>query len=475
MHKTKLIKILKSFSKSEIRRFSCFVKSFYRTGESKIIKLLREVVNYFPEFEDKNFTKQSLFNKLYPKKPYNDATIRKLISYLRNLAEEFLIHQNLKRNDIVRNLYLLKELSLRRADSLFEQTAALVEKQTKKYAKNTAFYYNRFRLLNIINSHYGLRKRSIAVSNYQKEADSFFHYFFIEALNIYIYLANEKGISNREFDMILFNEVMSHLNNNPYTEITSIPVYYNCLMLILTEEEKYFQILKEIKKTLDNKINYDELRIMYIVLQNFCVSRVKKGIIKFKWEAFELQKESISGGFHLSGERIHTFTFLNIVSEAASVGESLWGESFIQKYRHLLEAEHEFDIVNLSYAKCEFSRKEYEKALTRLGKINMENSQFKLSVKTLMLMIYYELNSYDSAISLLDTYKHFIARDKFLPKADRQNRLKFAKYFKEILNLKTGMNKDINLVKMNVLSTDNFVEKEWFLGKIDELKLKGRF
>lgn len=470
MHKTKLIKILKSFSKSEIKKFSFFVRAFYGTGESKILKLLEEVIKYFPEFENEDFTKKHIFGKVYPKSSYNDVTIRKLISYLTNFAEEFLIHQSLKRDRFARNLYLLRELSFRNSDKVFKQQAALTEKEMKKYPRNTGFYYNKFKFLNTVNSFHGLRKRSIAVDNYQNEANSFFHYFIIEALNIYIYLANEKQISNRAFDLILFNEVMSHLNSNSYKEITSIPVYYNCLMLILSGDEKYYHALRKIQKTLDSKIHEDELRTTYIVLQNFCVARVKKGIAKFRQEGFELQKESISGGFHLSGERIHTFTFLNIVSDAASAGESLWAESFIQKNRHLLETEHELDIVNLSYAKCEFSRKEYEKALNRLGKINMEYSHFKLSVKTMMLMIYYELDSFDSAISLLDTYRHFIARDKLLPEADKQNRIKFAKYFNEILDLKTGMNKYAGSVRMNVLSTDNLVEKEWLLEKIDEIK-----
>jgi hypothetical protein len=104
----------------------------------------------------------------------------------------------------------------------------------------------------------------------------------------------------------------------------------------------------------------------------------------------------------------------------------------------------------------------------------MEYSHFKLSVKTLMLMIYYELNLYDTAISLLDSYRHFIARDKMLPEVDKENRLNFAKYYKEILNLKNGMSNEINLVKSNVQSTNNLVEKEWLLKKIDEIKRDGK-
>lgn len=473
MNKTKLIKLLKSFSKSEIKKFSLFVRSSYSNKESKILKLLNEIIKYFPGFQNENFTKEKLFGRIYPKRAYNDAALRKLISYLTELAVEFLIQQSIKRDDLARNLYLLKELSLRNTDSVFEQQASLVEKQMDKYPKNIVYYYYRFRLMNIINSYHSIRKRSLAVDNYQNEANSFFDYFFIESLNIYIYLVNEKKISNRDFELVLYEEVTGYLKKNPHSEITSIPVYYNCLMLIVTEEEKYFQTLRELKKSMDEKIHGDELSVTYIVLQNFCVSQVKKGVTKYKREAFDLQKESVLRGFHLSGEKIHIFTFLNIVSEAASVGESVWAEKFIRDNRHLLEPKYEFDAVNLSYAKCEFSRGEFEKSLTRLGKINMEYSHFKLSVKTLMLMIYYELNAYDSALSLLDTYRHYIARDRLLPKVDKDNRMEFAKYFKEIINLKTGMNAEINTVRKNILSVVNIVEKEWFLEKIDELNQKG--
>jgi hypothetical protein len=213
----------------------------------------------------------------------------------------------------------------------------------------------------------------------------------------------------------------------------------------------------------------DELNITYIVLQNYFVAQVKKGLKAFKLDAFEMQKEVISGGFHLSGDRIHIFTFLNIVSEAVSVGETRWAENFIDENRKLLDPEYEFDAVNLSYAKCEFSRREYEKALSRLGKINMEYSHFKLSVRTLMLMIYYELGAFDAAISMLDSYRHFISRERLLPKLDKQNRMEFAKHFKEITDLKTGMSKDIDSAKLSIESTGSFAEKEWFLEKLDEL------
>jgi hypothetical protein len=151
------------------------------------------------------------------------------------------------------------------------------------------------------------------------------------------------------------------------------------------------------------------------------------------------------------------------------MGETRWAEVFIKENRKLLDPEYEFDAVNLSYAKCEFTRKEYEKALARLGKINMEYSHFKLSVRTLMLMIYYELGSFDPAISMLDSYKHFITRDKMLPKVDMQNRIEFAKHFKEIINLKTGMSNDIDSVKMSIESTGSFAEKQWVLEKLNEL------
>lgn len=469
MNKTKLIKILKSFSKYEIKQFRFFVRSFYRNDKSRVLKLLEQVVKYYPEFESENFTKPNVFKKVYAHTKYNDAAFRKLISYLTELAEEFLIHQNLKKDDFTRNLFLLKELSLRGTESVFEQQAAIIEKEMKKYPRDSVFYYNRFRFLNIVNGFHAIRKRSVAVDKYQKEADSFFHYFLIEALSTYIYLMNEKKISNREFRLVLFNEVLSHLENNSYPEIISIPVYYNCLMLILTEDEKYFHALREIQKKLDFRINADELTAIYIVLENYCAGQVKRGVVKFRHEAFELQKEAVQRGLHLSGERIHIFTFLNIVSQASAAGEATWAENFIEENRHLLEPEYEVDAVNLSYAKCEFSKKEYEKALSRLGKINMEDSHFKFSVRTLMLMIYYELDLYDSASSMLDSYKHFITRDKRLPEADRENRTEFARYLKEILNLKAGMSIDTDSVRKNLLSTENIVEKDWFLEKITEI------
>src|SRR5688572_23683371 len=99
MHKTKLIKTLKLFSRSEIKAFVKFVSSVYGDGAGKILVLLNEIVRHFPDFDGSDFTKKYLYKKIYPKSRYNDITLRKLISYLNNHAEEFLTHQGIKKDD----------------------------------------------------------------------------------------------------------------------------------------------------------------------------------------------------------------------------------------------------------------------------------------------------------------------------------------------------------------------------------------
>jgi hypothetical protein len=57
MNRSKLIPILKSFSKDEIREFDKFLDSPFFGCKKFVLNFYREIINYYPAFKDRRYCK----------------------------------------------------------------------------------------------------------------------------------------------------------------------------------------------------------------------------------------------------------------------------------------------------------------------------------------------------------------------------------------------------------------------------------
>ena len=111
MHNYPVIKTLRIFSKQDMKEFDLFVQSpFFNTNQS-VIKLFEQIKKHYPEFDDKMPDKRSLFEKSFGKIKYDDSFMRVTLFRLLELAKEFLVHRNLKRNHLLKETILLDELN----------------------------------------------------------------------------------------------------------------------------------------------------------------------------------------------------------------------------------------------------------------------------------------------------------------------------------------------------------------------------
>ena len=88
-----------------------------------------------------------------------------------------------------------------------------------------------------------------------------------------------------------------------------------------------------------------------------------------------------------------------------------------------------------------------------------------------MLQVYYEMNNFEPAISLLDSYKHFLKSDRTITEFYKKVNSDFLKYYTKLLKVKMGeKGSTADELKRLVLSSDDFSNKDWINKKIDELK-----
>ena len=159
---------------------------------------------------------------------------------------------------------------------------------------------------------------------------------------------------------------------------------------------------------------------------------------------------------------------------ALNLKEYDWLEKFTKKYYSELAPEYRENMYNYSLAVLNFNRGKYEESLKLFSNIKYDYFYLKVDIKNWMLLIYYELNLNEQAYSLIDTYKHFLAKNKNLSEVFRINNLDFLNCY--VLLMKCKSNKDHIMLKKiynDITSRGKFIHKGWLLKKTEELlKLK---
>ena len=198
MLKSPVIKILKTFSKQDMKEFGLFVQSpFFNTNQS-VIKLFEQIKKFHPEFEEKIPGKELLFEKTFGKIKYDDSFMRVTVFRLLELAKEFLIHRNLKRNHLLKETILLDEFNFCELYDIMLKSISELEKKTDKLkVKDDEIYFVKYRMEYYKNE---VKAKDTKMITYKDtlnedlmlEQKNLNIYFFINSLKFFQYFLNQK-------------------------------------------------------------------------------------------------------------------------------------------------------------------------------------------------------------------------------------------------------------------------------------------
>ena len=262
MFNSALTKVLKTFSRQELKEFTLFVQSpFFNTNQS-VIMLYEQIKKLYPEFEEKQSDKKLLFENAFGKIDYNDSFMRMTVFRLMELAKEFLIHSNLQRNSLFKNTILLDELNDRELDNLLIKTVSELDKKIEKLkAKDAETYYAMYKMEYYKND---IKSRDTKMITYKDILDKDLMLeqkymntnFFLNSLKFFLYFLNQKNfVVKTEGYPDFMSGILEYLKQNPeYLNEPELNLYFKLVLLLITKEEKYFSELY--KKLFDNNSAY---------------------------------------------------------------------------------------------------------------------------------------------------------------------------------------------------------------------------
>ncbi|HRJ98827.1 MAG TPA: hypothetical protein PL089_04305 [Ignavibacteria bacterium] len=483
MTDSKLVSLLKTFSKSEFKNFEKFVSSPYFSKGRDLMPLFKALKIYYPQFSSEKFSVKNIYESIFPGKNYGDtksnSLMKTLISELYKMCIDFLAYSSFKEDEKRKSFYVLDQIRRRKHYIEFEKEYEKIINDTNK--GGITDFIERYFLYSVY-------------KNYSLDRDQFndsFEYtlatdenIVAAALMMSFMIEDVKNTSdayNIPMRYNLMNNLLENLNTENLLEEMKINSdrFYPYVLI--------FYMIYKMNKHKDNTEYYYELKKLVAENKNlfgrednFLLSNIMLTYVNVKLFPNEeycfLYEYMLENNIYKKTESddFHIILFRNIVVVFSALEEYEKLENFIQKYSSELHIEHRDNMYNFSFAHLNFIKGNFEKALEYTGKINYDIFIFKLDARILLMKIYYELSYFEQAYSLIDSITHFLRYTNEFSDIFKNHYNNFIKNFHRLLKLKTSGVSDsdsINILEMKIKKEKQTGNILWLQKKIDEMKL----
>ena len=429
MENSRLVHILKTFSKKEIREFSKWLNSPAHNQREDVVLLFSYLTKRDYLQKDKFLKKERVFPAVYAKETYDDAKMRQVIFFLLKQVESFLVYQELMEDEVRSKTTLASVYRKRHLDKSCDKTLRVIEDLQKKQP-----YQNE----QLLRNEYLLQKEKYAYLsgfkrtqlNLQEMSDALDITYFADKLRQICLILSHQAVYKKDYQLRLVEEVLVQVESNNFFEAPAIGIYYYVLKTITNaEEEHYFFELKKQIENHQNSFPTYEIRNIYLLAINYCIKKMNTGNTTFIREAFELFRKGIEKHFLIENDVISKSTFLNVAINGMLLKEFDWVENFIINYQKYLESHHRDSIVVYGLASLYYEKGEYDKSMQHSIQNEINDLTLNLNSKSILLKMYYEEGEFDALESLLGSFATYLQRKKVMGyhKAGYSNLIKLSK------------------------------------------------
>lgn len=475
-----IIKILRRFSKPEMKSFGKFVNSPYYNTSEATSKLFDALKIYYPDFSGERLTKQRLFEEVYGNRKYSNELFNKLASNLIKLSLEFITVTN----NTLKQYALVRGLRKKQLGSLFKSHFKKIERELEYDNVNEGDTVYQM-LVNMENANYNL------------DTDNYFGWeisgmrhmelntlYFLERVAANYIEKTNIGITEE----IKKSRIITRLNDNIdyeglYKQISSSELFYkrrlmHYLSMILLHKTRNEQFYREIKASLfDTPLwDVDIINLGFIYLLDFITYKVKAGDDSYLHERHLVYKKIEHDSFASGSVKIIFTFFRNFILSGLNTGDYKWSNYVLSRYIDEIEGKGNTGIKFYFESLIAFHEKDFQKALISINKLDTKHlaiDKFGLfvDIRFLKFKIYFELNLIEESLSMIDSFEHYLKKDTKINTSVKPSYSGFVKYYKKLIHCRIREDYSSLGYMKEKLQKDKANEKKWLLKKAEEMEV----
>ncbi|MFN7116405.1 MAG: hypothetical protein ACK4TA_06360 [Saprospiraceae bacterium] len=468
MKNTKLIQVLKTLDKQELKAFDKYLTKLYNEHEL-VVSLFQYLKRFhpFPEESESKIDLEYITYKVF--KLEKTKRISNEASKLLNWLEEFLLLEKIKRDAgqyevqrLLIDVYKERKLTqfyfreIDKLKSVIQEERKDIWRSLHLMELNHAHYYHPFTEM--------LNPDETALNEAMLNAEAFYKMMTLKyqcELQNRLTVLQVPEISN----LLDYNIIEKPKTSDEQYEIIH-SLYVSAYQMFVTKSEEYYNQLKEALYQSAPLLDKEDQLVLLVALINYNAKLIRQGNRKALVDTFGFFKYGADNQILETGGYITEGRFQSAVNIACELDEFSWADNFVERYRHLLTDKSESAIA-LAKARILFSKKDFQEALFLLRNLHLEDKAFNYNTKLIELQCYYELkNTFsDTLESSIKAFEQQLRRNRILEKNIIDSAQNFLKILKSVVYHNDSKEKLLERLHTQPL----IVGKYWLEEKIKEL------
>ncbi len=469
MQNSKVINLLKGFTKEDIKRFGRYLESPLHNKDEKVVNLFNYLKKYYPSFDHKNLEKEVVAQKVYGEfknKAFNRLSY--FLSMLYKLMEDYLIWQELQEQKAEQDFLLLSAFRRRGKKEFYEKSIEKTKKEIhERSQKDVKYYFDAFRIADeSLKEVYTVQigDGGPILGQAMKQLDLF---YFSVKLRYYQGLMTWKNITSTDVRVPLVKEVVEEIKVN-YAENKLIKFY---------EQLYYFSDTKwssEDRRTIYLKIKamffedrsiltQDEKTEVMVLLTNYCIDQRKINPNLFYTEELaELYQFGIETKILFVEGELFPINFYNMVVIFCEANKNEWAWEFIDQYQIYLPDEFRTGIVGLSKATWHCLNNNYNDTLELLQGLVFEHYYYNILYRYLIARCFAEMNEEEALFNQLESFEKYVRRNKQMTEHMQRSLINYISFTRRILKSNYESDLKVGLVD-DIKNTPALMFRKWLL------------
>lgn len=487
------VELLESLTRDEIRSLRKFIISPYFNRSQKVVKLYDVIIKFHPNFESRKLSKEELHKKVSPELPYNEVTMRRLLYDLQQLITKFIRQQYVDRKEAESAIFTIEELAIRGAERMHAITIRDAEKIMNSIEYIDAdSCLNKFKLetekfyFGMINDK--INKKSFVDTEAGKLINGityFISYFMLESIKHNDTLLNysrsfnikqNKKFISQFLDLFDFQRLEIFMKTHSLSGVEIVQAYINSLKAYLYfDNDEYYEQLKSSVLNNLGKFSQTDKHFLFARLSGYCILKretLPPGDLKYESELFGIYKKMLTAKYYQTeaSKFMPVDLYRNILLQAVKMKELRWLEEFIEEYGRQIHPRRKTDIINYSYAFLRFEQGNFNESLKWLSKIRVEEFSYHLDIRSLYIMLYYELGELEAALSAAQAFSKYLKGNSMVNDEKRTGSENLCKYVIKLINYhNTNSKTDLSSLTIRLNKCKTLNSKIWLLSKVQSL------
>lgn len=470
MHESKLIGMFRRLSGRQLARLEDFLHSPFFNKNDDIKLFFNYLKKYAPDFDHQNLNREIVLKKLKTQKPPDEKRLATLMSQLSGLTEQFLNLEINKPDNFPNHLSLADYYHEAGLSKHYNAVINRAEKYLDEAPfQDASFLFERYQLERLKYRHTDPNLRAFN-AQLQSAADALDAFYVVEKLRYTCEMLNYERTLNIAYEQHFAPEILAALESKKLAALPAVHLYLKLLkMLSDLENTDLFFELKTLLRTYETAFPVAELKHLYDVLLNFCTWRVNRFHDQiFEKEFFQLNAFLLEKGLLFENGVLSPWRYSNLVTVALRLGEAGWTQDFIYRFREKLPPQHADNLFQYKLGQVYYHTGKLREAQAALNRVDLKDTFVSLSVRSLLVRIYYELGETELLLSFLEAFRVYLLRDQLTRPPVKDQFRNFIDFTRKLARIAPFETEKLAALRQNLPPADATHQFGWLMEMLNK-------